>query len=77
MHLQRNTEAHSYKSCCNGKATSTAYSECVNVALGIENAMRMHHIFICGLPTSTTFFFSHGAIFGEGGGEFLNTKCVF
>jgi len=29
------------------------YSECVSVALVIQNAMRMRRMFICGLPNST------------------------
>jgi hypothetical protein len=46
--------------------TSITYSECVAVALGIQHAMRMHRIAICGL---TVPFFPHylikDAIFGN------------
>jgi hypothetical protein len=35
---------------------SIKYSECVSVALGIQQAMRMRHIVICGPPRSTIFF---------------------
>ena len=41
--------------CCSGKAINITYCECVFVALGIQHAMRMRHVAICGLPRSTIF----------------------
>ena len=43
---------------CSGQAVSITYSEflSVSVALGIQNAMRMRYIVICGLPGCTEFF---------------------
>jgi len=35
---------------------------CVSVALGIQHAMRMRSIVICGLPRSTVFFHINTAI---------------
>ena len=50
-----NIEARSRNHSCSEKAVSITYSQYVFVALGIQHAMRMHHIVIYGLPCSTTF----------------------
>ena len=42
--------------CCSVKTISITYYKCVFVALGIEYAMRMRYIVICGLPVSKIFF---------------------
>ena len=57
MYVFRNIEAaRSSNRCYSGKAVSITYSECVFVDTGIQHAMRMRHIVMCGLLGSTTFF---------------------
>jgi hypothetical protein len=41
--------------CCYGKAVSVTYSEGVFVALGIQHAMSMRHVVICGLSALQYF----------------------
>ena len=66
---------HFYGDCCSGKLISITYSELVFVNLGIQRAMCMSHIIICGLPSCTVFFhiISWKVRFLK---KLLNLKCV-
>ena len=58
MQVKRNTEARSSNHCCSRKGISIIYSECVFVGLGTQHAMRMRHVVIRGLLSSTILFTS-------------------
>ena len=47
--------ARSRNHCRSGKVKSIIYSECLFIALGMQNAMRLRHIFIFGLSRSALF----------------------
>ena len=51
-----NNVARPCNHCCRGKAINITHSECASVALGIQHAMCMRHIVICGLPGPKIFF---------------------
>ena len=52
-----NIEARSCNLCCSVKANGITYCECVFVALGIQRAIRMRQIVICGMPRPTKCFY--------------------
>ena len=61
MYLQSNTEALSSNHCCSGAGGGwggggNTYSDYVFVALGVQRAMRMRRIVICGVFSSTMYF---------------------
>ena len=68
IYYERDTERLSRNCCYRRKAIINTYSECVFVALGIQHAMRMHHIAICGLSRLYRIFplyLANGTILGR------------
>jgi len=75
--IKRNIKVRSCNHFWHGRIISIKYSECVFVALVIQHAIRMRHIFIFGLSGSTTFFphyLTNCTILEK---KLLNIKCVF
>jgi len=55
MYASRDTEALSCNRWYGGKAISITYAECAFVVFGIEHAIRMRNIIVCGLSGSSIF----------------------
>ena len=68
VYVWRSSEARSCDHCWCRKTISVTYSECVFVALVIQNAMSMLHIVVCGLLSNKRQDFRK---------NLLNMKCVF
>jgi hypothetical protein len=77
MYYKRDTHVRSRNHCCREKAISITYSECVFVALVIQDAKRMRRITRHLWRVRVYRIFSHylvtGTIFGK---KLLNIKCV-
>jgi hypothetical protein len=76
---KRNNEASSSNHCCCGRIVSITFYKYVFLALVIQSAMRMRHIVICSLSSSTIYpsrYLIKGMI--SGGENFIKPKmCVF
>jgi hypothetical protein len=77
MYIKRNIEERSCNHCCRGNVMSIIYSERVFVALGIQHAMRMRRIVICGLSGSTIFVHITQTARFFGKKRLLNIKRMF
>jgi hypothetical protein len=69
-------EARSGNHCCNGKALSITYSECVFLALGVQHVVHMRHIVMWSARLYDIFscYPINGMIFLK---NLLYKKCVF
>jgi len=56
MYIERKIRERSCNYFCSGKAIGITHYDFVFVALGIQHAMRMRHIVICGLLGSPKYF---------------------
>ena len=63
--------------CCRRKAINITYSECISVALVIQHAMCMSHIYWYLCPLWLSYFSTLPHKRHDFGRKLLNTKCVF
>jgi len=70
--VERNIEGLSCNHCCGEEAINIKCRECVFVSLGIQHAMRMRHIFVCGLSSLQCF-----STLPHKRNEFWNSYCTW
>ena len=76
VYVKRNNEARRCNHCYRGKEINTTYCKYMFVALGIEHAMCMCHLWNAPLcKMSPIYIIINGTIFEEK--QLLNSKCVF
>ena len=73
--MQRRNNSDIVRVTLHGKSISITYSECVFLAISIQQVMRMRHIFICCLLGSKIFLINKRHDIWKK--KVLNTKCVF
>lgn len=64
-HALRNNQAQSCNHCYSGRTIRITYSDCISVALGIEEAILKRHVVFCGVSGCTVFLLimAHTAIY--------------
>jgi len=75
--MQRSIWACSCSHYCSGKVISSAYCECVFVAVGIQRAFRVRQVVICGLPGCALLSHIISWTPGFSKESYWTQKCVF
>jgi hypothetical protein len=73
VYVERNIEVRSRNNCCHGKAISTTYSECVFVALVMQQTKRIRLVI---LPFVACPAIQHSSTFSRKSHDFLGKKLL-